>query len=167
MPVPDTPPPAPTWWSHLAACAWVAAWLTSRQRQMLGPREVLVKTAWCGELPGLSGSREIVHRPDLVGIVPGRRPAAIEVELRRKSKARLRAILKLHMRWIAAGQSGACVYICGDDEIRKLVLSQAELVGLDAESGSLRVELLDVIKELARESRAGVPRGTRPAGAQR
>lgn len=167
VPARDSPPPAPTWWTHLAACAWVAAWLTARGRQMLGPRELLEHDRWRGELLGLPGPRELFHRPDLVGVVPGRRPAAIEVELRRKSKARLRAILTLHARWIATGQSGACLYVCGDEEIRRLVLAQADHVGLDLDSGSLRVELLDAIKQLAVEARARVPRGTVTAGAGR
>lgn len=162
--VPPVPVPAPTWWRHLEACAWLAAWLTARGRQMLGPRELLVHHAWRGELLGLPGPRELVHRPDLVGVVPGRRPAAVEVELRRKSKARLRAILKLHARWIAAGQSGACLYVCGDAEIRRLVLAQAALVGLDPDNGSLRVELLQTIKRQAVEAREAVPRGTAGEG---
>jgi hypothetical protein len=165
--VPPAPVPAPTWWRHLEACAWVAAWLTAREREMLGPRELLVQGSWRGELLGLPGARELVHRPDLVGIVPGRRPAAVEVELRRKSKARLRAILRLHARWIAAGQSGACVYVCGDEEIRKLVLAQAGLVGLEEADGSLRIELLETIRRLAVEASGSVPRGTRLAGAAR
>jgi hypothetical protein len=167
VPVPEAPSPAPTWWSHLAACAWVAAWLTARQREMLGPRELLVHDCWSGELRGLSGPRELVHRPDLVGIVPGRRPAAIEVELKRKSKARLRAILNLHARWIAAGQSGAVVYVCGDEGIRRSLVAQAAQVGLGSDSGSLRVELLDAIKRFALEAFDGVPRGTRAIGAGR
>ena len=167
VPVPEAPPPSPTWWSHLAACAWVAAWLTTREREMLGPRELLVHDSWSGELHGLSGPRDVVHRPDLVGVVPGRRPAAIEVELKRKSKVRLRAILSLHARWIAAGQSGACVYVCRDEEIRQFVLGQAALVGLDPENGSLRLELLGAIKSLALDASDSVPRGTRTAGASR
>lgn len=163
----DSPPPAPTWWTHLAACAWAAAWLTARGRQMLGPRELLEHDRWRGELLGLPGPRELFHRPDLVGVVPGRRPAAIEVELRRKSKARLRAILRLHARWIAAGQSGACVYVCGDPEIRRLVLTQAEQVGLETHNGSLRIELLDAVKQLAVEASGGVRRGTAKTGADR
>jgi hypothetical protein len=87
------------------------------------------------------------------------------VELKRKSKPRLRAIMTLHARWIAAGQSGACVYVCGDEEIRRLVVAQAALVGLGDERRSLRVELLEAIKELAREASERVPRGTRAAGA--
>jgi hypothetical protein len=134
---------------------------------MLGPRELLMHAAWSGELTGLPGPRDIVHRPDLVGIVPGRRPAAVEVELKRKSKARLRAILTLHARWIAAGQSGACVYVCGDEEIQHFVLGQAAIVGLDPDDGSLRVELLREIKTLALDATESVPRGTRAAGAGR
>src|ERR1035437_6731854 len=33
-------PPAPTWWAHLDACGWVAAWLTVRGRVMPGWRRV-------------------------------------------------------------------------------------------------------------------------------
>jgi hypothetical protein len=134
---------------------------------MLGPRELLVHDSWRGALRGLTGLRDVVHRPDLVGVAPGRRPAAIEVELKRKSKARLQAIMSLHARWIAAGQSGACMYVCGDDGIRRFVVAQATLVGLNTDSGSLRVELLEAIKELAREASEGVPRGTPAAGASR
>jgi hypothetical protein len=160
VPVLAAPSPAPTWWSHHAACAWVAAWLTARQREMLGPRELVVRDEWRGELTGLSGSRRLEHRPDLVGVVPGRRPAVIEVELTRKSKVRLRAILGLHARWIAAGRAGACVYVCGSSEVRDLVLGQAPHAGLTVASGCLRVELLDAIKEKAIERVSDVPRGT-------
>ena len=55
VPVPESPAPAPTWWSHLAACAWVAAWLTARGRHMLGPRELLGHDGWGAELLGLPG----------------------------------------------------------------------------------------------------------------
>ena len=109
----------------------------------------------------------MVHRPDLVGVVPGRLPAAIEVELTRKSKARLRAILGLHASWIATGRSGACVYVCGNTDVLDLVVAQAEQVGLDVANGSLRVELLDTIRALALGQPDGVPRGTGVAGAGR
>ncbi|MFZ1996535.1 MAG: hypothetical protein WAU75_20655 [Solirubrobacteraceae bacterium] len=158
--VPAAPAPAPTWWSHHSACAWVAAWLTVRQREMRAPRELVTDKAWRGELVSVAGSRRTVHTPDLVGIVPNRRPAAIEVELSRKSKARLRAILALHASWIAAGRSGACVYICGNHDVRDLVIAQAARVGLGTANGSLRVELLETVKALALEGRDGVPRGT-------
>ncbi len=164
--MPPTSEPAPTWWAHLAGCAWVAAWLTVRGREMLGPRELLVDDSWRGELSGISSrGQSLMHRPDLVGVVPSRRPAAIEVELARKSKARLRAILSLHARWIATGRSGACVYVCGDEVIRELVISQAGLAGLSLEDRSLRVELLETIKELALAASDEAGARTRLAGA--
>jgi hypothetical protein len=59
------------------------------------------------------------------------------------------------------------VYVCGDEEIRDLVLGQATLAGLDPEDGSLRIELLGTIKQLALEASDSVPRGTRAVGAVR
>jgi hypothetical protein len=143
--VSPTPDPAPTWWAHLEGCAWVAAWLTARGRGMVGPRELLADETWRGELDGVAG-RRTVHRPDVIGVVPGRRPAAIEVELQRKSKTRLRAILTLHSRWIASGTSGACVYVCRDEPMRELITEQGELAGLRVEERSLRIELLATIR---------------------
>jgi hypothetical protein len=164
---PSAPDPGPTWWAHLSGCAWVAAWLTARGRQMLGPRELLIDDSWSGELSGLAGPRRTMHRPDLVGVVPGRRPAAIEVELTRKSKPRLRAILGLHARWIATGRSGACVYVCGDAAMRELVISQAALAGLSLEDGGLRIELLETIKQLAIAAANETAARARVAGAAR
>jgi hypothetical protein len=149
----------------MAACAWVAAWLAIRRRDMVGPRELIADQSWQGEVKAVAGSRRLVHTPDLVGIVPGRRPAVIEVELSRKSKARLRAILGLYRRWIASGKIGACVYVCGNADVRKLVVAQAEQVGLCETDGSLRVEMLEAIKELVRVEARAVPRGTRVAKA--
>ena len=165
--VPTTPVPAPTWWAHLAACAWAAAWLTTRGRGMLGPRQLAADQTWHGQLTGLPGRRQVTHVPDLVGIVPGQRPATVEVELARKSKTRLRAILGLHAQWIAAGQAGACVYVCGSSEIRDLIISHASDVGLRQDTGTLRVEMLDTIKQIATEQRATVLRGTPHAGSPR
>jgi hypothetical protein len=158
--VPPAPAPAPIWWDHMAASAWVAAWLTVRGREMVGPRELIADQSWQGQVKAAPGSRRLVHTPDLVGIVPGRRPAAIEVELTRKSKARLRAILGLYSRWIASGKLGACVYVCGNEDVRKLVITQAEHIGLRAADGSLRVEMLETVKELVRDEARTVPRGT-------
>ena len=148
VPVSPAPTPTPFWWAHLVGCAWVAAWLTVRGREMLAPRELLLDASWRGELIS-GGQRPVVHRPDLIGVVPGRRPAAIEVELARKAKGRLRAILSLHASWIASARSGACVYVCRDDPVRELVVAQAKQVGLHVANGTLRVELLETIKQLA------------------
>ena len=47
--------------------------------------------------------------------------------------------------------------------MHKLVVAQAEHAGLRTSDGSLRVEMLDTIKELVREESAAVPRGPRLA----
>ena len=41
--------PAPTWWAHLRACAWTAAWLTRRGQLELGARELATAEDWRGE----------------------------------------------------------------------------------------------------------------------
>ncbi|MGH3263817.1 MAG: hypothetical protein ACRDNS_17695 [Trebonia sp.] len=158
--VPPSPVPAPIWWDHLDASAWVAAWLTIRGAGMIGARELIADRSWHAEVRAGPGSRPLVHTPDLVGVAAGRRPAAIEVELARKSKARLRAILGLYYRWIASGKLGACVYVCGNHDVYKLVIAQAAQVGLNTADGSLRVEMLNTVKQLVREDATAVPRGT-------
>lgn len=93
--------PAPTTWAHDSACAWTAAWLTLRGRTYLGPREILDDPNWAGKLDWLDRNslKRSGHRPDLVGFLAESR-IPIEVELAPKSKARLNAILQLHLGWI-------------------------------------------------------------------
>lgn len=155
--LPAAPAPAPTWWDHHDASAWVAAWLSVRGREMIGPRELIASEAWRAELAPAPGAKRVIHTPDLIGTIPGHLPAVVEVELTRKSRARLQAILGLYLGWIAAGKIGACVYVCGNADVHKLVLAQAQHVGLG--DGRLRLETLEAIKEIARRE-AGVPRGT-------
>ena len=77
----------------------------------------------------------------------------IEVELTRKSKARLRSVLALHAGWIAAGKTGAVLYVCGSRSLADRVRTQGTEVGLSAVAGrqrkTLRVELLEEICEQA------------------
>lgn len=143
-----------------AGCAWTAAWLTARGRQLQGCREVLVDPSWRGELSWRDrrGQQKAGHRPDLAWRVDGGR-VAIEVELARKSTPRLEAILGLHARWRAARHTSGVIYICADedgcDRIRQLGAAR----GLSAErGGGLRVETLDRIEQQAREA-------ARPPGA--
>jgi hypothetical protein len=152
--------PAPTWWAHLQGCAWTAAWLTARGRQLQGCREVLVDPSWRGELSWRDrrGQQKAGHRPDLAWRVDGGR-VAIEVELARKSTPRLEAIIGLHARWRAARHTSGVIYICTDeagcDRIRQLGAAR----GLAAErGGGLRVETLERIQQQAREA-------ARPPGA--
>jgi hypothetical protein len=154
LPVASARRPAPTWWAHLEACAWAAAWLTARGRELQGCREVDGDHSWRGELNWRDGKghHRVGHRPDLAWRSEGAR-VAIEVELARKATPRLEAILGLHARWRAGGQSAGVIYICADragcERIRELGAQR----GLSTErGGGLRVETLDRIVEQAREA---------------
>ena len=149
--------PAPTSWAHWEASAWTAAWSTVRGRELLGAREILADDSWLGELEWLErdGLRRRGHRPDLVGRLPSGAWMPIEVELTTKTIARLRSVLPLHAGWVAAGRSAAVMYVCGTQALAERVITQAEVVGLSAESPrrTLRVELLDTIHAQARAAR--------------
>lgn len=154
--VTPSPRPAPTWWAHLQACAWMAAWLTVREREMQGPREVVADASWSGELrwSDRSGSHKAGHRPDLAWLADGVR-VAVEVELARKSTPRLEAIVALHARWRAAGRTGGVIYVCGDKQGCDRVRDIAATRGLGTGRGEgLRVEALAVIREQAMEASA-------------
>jgi hypothetical protein len=152
--------PAPTSWAHCRACAWTAAWLSARGRELLGPRQLLADDFWRGELTwqDRSGTHRRTHRPDLAGGLGGGPLMPIEVELTRKSKARLRSVLALHAAWIAAGKTGAVLYVCGTRTLAERVRAQGAEVGLNAGAGlerkTLRVELLEDIREQAIAARA-------------
>lgn len=161
--------PAPTTWAHSEACAWVAAWLTARGRQMAGPRQLLADEFWRGELEWMerSGLRRRGHRPDLAGGLPAGGPLLpIEVELASKSLPRLRAILGLHASWVAAGKTPAVIYICGDSNLADRVRHEAQGVGLAPERKTLRVELLDTIRHSAIQARAGEHTGANATAGQ-
>ena len=67
----------------------------------------------------------------------------VEVELARKSVERLGAIVGLHARWRAAGQTGGVMYVCADEAGAERVREIAAERGLStARGGGLRVELL-------------------------
>jgi hypothetical protein len=161
-------PPAPTSWAHCHAVAWTAAWLSARGRELLGSRQLLVNDFWRAELAwqDRSGSHRRTHRPDLAG---GRDAASllpIEVELTNKSKARLRSVLALHAAWIAAGKTGAVIYVCGRRSLAERVRAQGADVGLNPDGGqrrkTLRVELLEDICVEAIAARAEDADGARP-----
>ena len=145
VPLTATSPPAPTWWAHHCACAWVAAWLTVRGRTMLGSREVLADPNWSGEVTwrDAKGFHRRGHRPDLVAVHPksgGGVP--LEVELAQKSANRLRAILDLHAAWRLAGKTGGVLYICADTDGCSRIRRVAAHVGLrdNVGRGGLRLD---------------------------
>jgi hypothetical protein len=159
--------PAPTSWAHHRACAWTAAWLTARGRQMLGPRELLLDDAWKGELQWVErdGVRRRGHRPDLAGGVPGGALLPIEVELASKSTVRLRAILAFHAARITAAGGGAVIYVCGTEKVAARVREQAATVGMSVDRKTLRVELLERVREQALHARAVAEPKPEPARA--
>jgi hypothetical protein len=151
LPVTAAVAPAATWWAHLSACAWVAAWLTSRGREIQGSREVLADPSWTGMLrwQDHNGVHRIGHRPDLAWLINGQR-VAIEVELAQKSIARLRAILDLHADWRAAGKSAGVIYVCADEHGCARIRERAAESGLHLGiGGGLRVEPFETIKVVA------------------
>jgi hypothetical protein len=64
--VPPATTPAPTWWAHDTACAWLAAWYSVRGRSFLGPRALLNSRKWLGALEWMDRDsfKQSGHRPD-------------------------------------------------------------------------------------------------------
>ena len=128
--------PAPTWWAHLQACAWTAAWLTARGREIQGSREVLADPSWSGKLRwrDREGHHVVGHRPDLAWLVDGQR-VAIEVELARKSARRLEAIVGLHAKWRSEGRTAGLIYVCADEPLAARVRELGDRAGAEHEQG--------------------------------
>jgi hypothetical protein len=153
LPVPPASPPAPTWWAHDSACAWVAALYTLRGLSFLGPRELLTSREWFGALEWMDRNdfKQSGHRPDLVGSGPAG-TVAFEVELAPKSKARLDAILSLHQDWLLAGQSKRVGYVCGDEHgVRRIKAAAQRAAPVMLESNALQLVQLHKVKQHATE----------------
>jgi hypothetical protein len=156
IPVRASGEPGPTWWTHHSGCAWVAAWLTVRGREMIAGRELLGRHDWSAEINWRDhkGQHTSGHRPDLVGVRDDRRPVAIEVELAQKSVERLQAILRLHAAWRAAGKTNGVQYVCGDmDGCERIATVAAAAGSFSADDPGLRVRLLATITTEAIEAR--------------
>lgn len=123
---------------------------------MLGPREILNRDQWRGQLRWheRGETRRRGHRPDLAGQLADGQLLPIEVELSEKSAPRLTAILKLHADWIAAGKSPAVIYVCASPEIAERVLADGQQAGLSVERGTIRVEQLTTIQREALAARS-------------
>jgi len=142
------PAPQPNWWPHNSACAWTAAWLTVRERRFLGEPEIRHSGEWAERLIWYDsrGWKKSGHRPDLIAWAPNEDVYAVEVELARKSKARLNAILSLHNNWMLHGTLRALLYIVGDkDAARRIRIGMQRNLFLT--EGRVRIELLDTIKQ--------------------
>lgn len=146
--------PSPVSWPHCDASAWTAAWLTARGRGLVGPREMMLRREFCGELRWRERgeTRRRGHRPDLGGRLPDGAVLPIEVELTHKSPARLESVLTLHAEWVAAGTSPGVMYVCAGSELADRVRDCGESRGLSIERGTLRVEQLEAIQSQATQS---------------
>jgi hypothetical protein len=80
----------------------------------------------------------------------------VEVELAGKSTVRLRTVLALHASWIAAGKTPAVIYVCGTPKRAASVVRHADHVGLSTDLHTLRVEVLDTIRQAAVDARREV-----------
>jgi len=150
--------PAPSTWAHWSACAWTAAWLTSRDRIVIGSRELQVDALWHEEVEWAErdGLRRRGHHPDLAAALgPGERWLPIEVELASKSTNRLRSILAMHATWIAARRTDAVMYICRSESGAERVLRHGQEVGISPRERTLRVERLSAICAAARSASRG------------
>ncbi|MGI9097116.1 MAG: hypothetical protein ACR2H2_01245 [Solirubrobacteraceae bacterium] len=155
----------PTSWAHAVACAWTSAWFEVRGRDWLSTSEVAQDDGWRGRVAYTDGrgrSHRLRHTPDLGTYVgdPGR-PVAVEVELQRKSLARLQGILAMYADRTMGpdGDLAGVVYITGTTVVAAGVRTAASAVQLDEHPGGrLRVLALgDVItqtRDVARAARA-------------
>jgi hypothetical protein len=158
-------PPSAVSWPHVEACAWTAAWLTARGREMIGPREILKRREWLGDLVWHEHgeTRRRGHRPDLAGRLPSGETLPIEVELSEKSGPRLAAVLGLYASWIRDQRTPAVIYICGTSDVADRVRATANEIGLSERAGTIRIELLDTMREQALHARAGSAEASREA----
>lgn len=147
VPVAPARVPAPTWWAQMRACAWTAAWLTRRGQLALGPCELADEDIWRGELRwrDRSGWRSSGHRPDLLREVD-EVPVAVEVELARKSTARLSAVLELQALWRSQGKTGGVTYVCANKLVCERVQRIAARHGLTRGTGGLGLRTLGEIQ---------------------
>ncbi|HEY5198707.1 MAG TPA: hypothetical protein VIJ51_16930 [Solirubrobacteraceae bacterium] len=143
----------PSNWAHACGCAWASAWLELRDRAWWSERQVKDSDFWRREVTyrDRRGTARVTHRPDLGVRVDGK-PAAVEVELQRKPRARLLGILQMYAE-LTQGEDGplaGVLYITGNDDIAGLLGRVAKDARLDRPR--LTVRPLGVIVEQAREA---------------
>jgi len=109
---------------HARAVSWVAASADVRGWEWLGPGQLREESGWRALRD--DGTR---HAPDL-GIVRGAKRTAVEVELHKKTPARLQSILAGYRQLVSDGGVHAVAYIVSGDQVAALVRRQAAAVRL-------------------------------------
>lgn len=132
--------PGPNTWAHASGCAWVSAWLALRGRAWVSEREILEDDLWRYELryQDHRGTVRVTHRPDLI-VQMASGPIAIEVELQRKTFARLHGVCAMYAELTEPdGPLAGVIYICDRADVSDLVTRAADDVGLVAPALSMR-----------------------------
>jgi hypothetical protein len=153
---------APTTWAHSSACAWVSAWLELRGHMWWSEREIAQDPFWRREVryQDRRGTVGVTHRPDL-GVRVAGRPAAIEVELQRKVRARLVGILRMYAQ-ASAGEDpglGGVLYVTSREDVADAVRRAAADGGLRAPALSFRT-----LAEVVAQARHAAAQRTMVAG---
>jgi hypothetical protein len=143
---------APSTWAHASACAWVSAWLQLRGHQWWSEREILDDAFWRRDVRfrDRRGTARVTHRPDL-GLRIAGRPAAIEVELQRKTRARLIGILNMYAEHSDGDNAPlyGVLYVCDRADVADAVKRAAMDAGLHAPTLSFRA-----LQEVVEQTRA-------------
>src|SRR3954468_16014082 len=148
---------------HARAVSWIAALLTSREREWISDLEARRRPEWL--VPVLWSGRRAGHRPDLGIVMRGRR-VAVEVELSLKAPRRLEAILRGYDQALASGAlAGGLIYVSDRSDVLSAVRRAAARVGLPDARFRLRAleEIQAEVRQRASE-RESAP-APAPAGA--
>jgi hypothetical protein len=155
----------PSTWAHACGCAWASAWLDLRDRAWWSERQVKDSDFWRREVTyrDRRGIARVTHRPDLGVRVDGK-PAAVEVELQRKPRARLPGILQMYADLTDNDEAplAGVLYITGNQDIASLVGRVATDARLDRSRLTMRplVTVIEQTREAAQTRRSTQSRGT-------
>ena len=157
---------SPSTWAHTSACAWASAWLEVRGRKWISERDIIDGGFWRFDLHYRDhrGTVRTTHRPDLgVAIQPGL--VAIEVELQRKTFARLCGILQMYAELTEdEGPLAGVIYITGRTDVADLVSRAADSAWL--RDGMLSFRTLEQVIEQTRDGARAEWRTDKPLAAR-
>jgi len=157
---------APSTWAHASACAWVSAWLQLRGHHWWSEREIAEDAFWRRDVRyrDRRGTARVTHRADL-GLQIAGRPAAIEVELQRKTRARLIGILSMYAEHTDGDDAPlyGVLYVCDRADVADAVRRAAIDAGLHAPALSFRTlqEVLEQVRAATRTREAADRDGVR------
>jgi DNA-binding MarR family transcriptional regulator len=142
---------APSSGRHGRAVSWLAASLSLRELEWLGPAQLHAGSGWRSQRE--DGRR---HCPDLGLVLRDGRRTAIEVELHPKSSTRLQSILGGYRELIRSGQLTDVSYVTDRRDVSELVRRQADAaqVGELVQIGPLE-QIISATRARAAAERSG------------